>query len=74
MLAKTDPTFVEISKNYSAEDLEAIRQAFMRGCGENPLVTNTEPQRHNLAKALLSIYGRDLTQSQLVAAALRKIR
>ena len=70
----TDPTFVEASQNCSPGKLETIRQAFMRACCENPLVTGTEAQRHTLAKALLSIYRRDLTQSQLVAAALRKIR
>lgn len=60
--------------NYSPEDLEAMRQAFMRACGENPLAAETEAQRLSLAKAMVSIYQRHLTQTQLIAAALSKLR
>jgi hypothetical protein len=67
MLVMTDTPFMEASQNYSPEDLEAIRQAFMRACGENPIVSETEAQRQTLAKAFVSTYRRDLTQSQLIA-------
>ena len=59
------------SHKYTAADLDAMRQAFMRACGENPLAAETESQRLGLAKAMLRIYQRSLTQTQLVAAALR---
>jgi hypothetical protein len=50
-------TFAQASEIYGPEDLEAVRQAFMRACDENPLIATTEAQRHSLAKALLSLYG-----------------
>ena len=51
-----------------------MRQAFMRACGENPLMAETEAQRSNLAKAIVNTYQRYLTQSELVAAALSKAK
>ena len=62
------------SHNYSPEDVEAMRQAFMRACGENALACETEAQRLRLAKAMIAIYQRHLTQTQLVAAALRMMK
>jgi len=72
MFATSNPTFLLESHNYSPEDLESMRQVFMRACGENPLMAETEAQRSNLAKAVVNTYQRYLTQSELVAAALSK--
>jgi hypothetical protein len=76
MLAKDTPSFLlpQESHNYSPEDLDSMRQAFMRACGENPLAAETETQRYSLAKAMLSIYQRHLSQTELVAAAIRQVR
>ena len=71
MFQTISPTFLlQESHNYSPEDLEAMRQAFMRACGENPLAAATEAQRSKLAKAVISFYQRQLTQTQLIAAAM----
>ena len=76
MLAANTPSFMlpKASHNYSPEDLDAMRQAFMRACGENPIAAATEAQRYTLAKAMVHIYQRHLSQSELVAAAIRLIR
>jgi hypothetical protein len=69
------PTILtEESHHYAPEDLEAMRQVFMRACGENPQVSQTEEQREVLAKAVLNNYQRHLTQTQMVAAALRSAK
>jgi len=70
MLATHSPTFLLKTQNYSPEDLESMRQAFMRACGENPQMAETEAQRSNLARVFVRTYKRYLTQSELVAAAL----
>jgi|RhiMetdeSRZDD1v2_1073273.scaffolds.fasta_scaffold744349_2 hypothetical protein len=76
MLARNTPSFMFPHEyhNYSPEDLESMRQAFMRACGENPLAAQTEAQRSCLAKAMVNIYQRHLSQSELVAAAIRLVR
>lgn len=76
MLARNTPSFMlpHESHNYCPEDLESMRQAFMRACGENPLAAETEAQRSILAKAMVNIYQRHLSQSELVAAAIRLVR
>jgi hypothetical protein len=51
-----------------------MRQAFMRACGENPLAAETEAQRSILAKAMVNIYQRHLSQTELVAAAISLVR
>jgi hypothetical protein len=76
MLATDTPSFM-LSKgphNYSPEDLESMRQAFMRACGENPLAAATEAQRYTLAKAMVSVYQRHLSQTELIAAAIHLVR
>jgi hypothetical protein len=76
MLATDTPSFLLStgSHNYGPEDLESMRQAFMRVCGENPHAAATEAQRYSLAKAMVSIYQRHLSQTELVAAAIRLVR
>jgi hypothetical protein len=76
MLATDTPSFLlsRKSQNYSPEDLDCMRQAFTRACGENPLAAETETQRYSLAKVMVSIYQRHLSQSELVAAAIRLVR
>ena len=74
MFAASNPTFPLESHSYSPEDLESMREAFMRACGENPLMAETEAQRSNWAKAVVNTYQRYLTQAELVAAALSKAK
>ena len=76
MLATDTPSFLlsEKSRNNSPEDLDCMRQAFIRACGENPLGAETETQRYTLAKAMVSIYQRHLSQTELVAAAIRLVQ
>jgi hypothetical protein len=76
MLATDTPSFLlsTESHNYGPEDLECMRQAFMRACGENPHAAATEAQRSSLAKAMVSIYQRHLSQTELVATAIRLVR
>lgn len=74
MFATSNPTFLLESHNYSPEDLESMRQAFMRACSENPLMAVTEARRSNLAKAVVHAFQRYLTQSELIAAALTKAK
>ena len=76
MLARDTPSFMlsRESHNYSPEDLESMRQAFMRACAENPLAAETDAQRSILAKAMVNIYQRHLSQTELVAAAIRLIQ
>ena len=53
MLATDTPSFLfsQESRNYSPEDLESMRHAFMRACGENPLAAETETQRYTSGKS-----------------------
>ena len=76
MLATITPSFLlpQESHNYSPEDLDSMREAFLRACGENPLAAESEAQRYTLAKAMVSIYQRHLNQNELVAAAIRLVR
>lgn len=62
------------SHNYSPEDLECMHKAFMRACSENPQMAATEGQRSRLAKAMVEIYQRHLSQPELIAAALSKVK
>ena len=76
MLASETPSFLlsRESHNYSPEDLDCMRQAFNCACSENPLAAETEAQRYSLAKAMVSIYQRHLSQAELVAAAIRLVQ
>ena len=76
MLATDTPSFLlsRESRNYSPEDLDSMCQAFTRACGENLFAAETEAQRYRLAKAMVSIYQRHLSQTELVAAAIRLVR
>jgi hypothetical protein len=76
MLATNTPSFMfpQESHNYSPEDLDCMREAFMRACGENPLAAETEAQRSILAKAMVNIYQRHLSQTELVSAAISLVR
>jgi hypothetical protein len=74
MLASSNLAFLLKSQNYSPEDLESMRQVFIRACGENPQMAETELQQSTLAKAVVNTYQRYLTQSELVAAALSKAK
>ena len=62
-----------ITDKYMPEELEAMRQAFIYACHDNPDLSTTEAQRYDLADALVSVYEKHLTQVELVAAAVRKI-
>jgi hypothetical protein len=59
---------------FKSEDLETMRQAFICACHDNPDVSATEPERYDLADAMVSVYHKYLTQRQLVAAAVRKVK
>lgn len=60
--------------DYHPEELETMRQAFIRACRENPDLAATDAQRYDLADALVSIYQKELTISELVVAAVRKVK
>ena len=60
--------------DFDPEELECMRQAFVRACRENPNLAATETQRYVLADALVSVYQKHLTQSELVVAAVAKVR
>jgi hypothetical protein len=60
--------------DYQPDELEAMRQAFIRACRENPDVAATDSQRYDLADALVSVYRKDLTQSELVVSAVSKVK
>jgi hypothetical protein len=72
MLAKKDPTFlVPPESNYfHPEDLASMRQAFNTACRERPLAASTKAQRLTLAKAIVATYKSNLSETELVAAAL----
>ena len=76
MLATNTPSFMfpHESHSYSPDDLDSMREAFMRACGENPGAAATEAQRSILAKAMVNIYQRHLSQEELVAAAINLVR
>jgi uncharacterized membrane protein len=58
------------SYNYSPEELESMRQAFRRACDENPSITTTAEQRYGLAQAIVNRFQRNLSETELIAAAL----
>ena len=58
------------SYNYSPEELESMRHAFRRACDENPSITTAE-QRYSLAKAIVNRFVRNLSETELIAVALR---
>jgi hypothetical protein len=70
MLATDNPTFLLKAHHFSPEDVETIRHAFQRACGENPLIAATAAQRSDLAKAIVDIYQPYLPEIDLIAAAL----
>jgi hypothetical protein len=59
---------------YRPEDLEAMRQAFICACHDNPDLSATEAQRYDLADAMVSVYQKHFTQLELVTAAVRKMK
>lgn len=59
---------------FMPEDLEAMRQAFICACHDNPDLSATEAQRYDLADAMVSVYQKHLTQVELVAATVRKMK
>ena len=60
------------SYNYGPEDLESMRHAFRRACDENPTVAHSEAQRYSLAKAIVNRYRQGISETELIAIALRK--
>ena len=60
------------SFNYGPEDLESMRHAFRRACDENPAVAHSEAQRYSLAKAIVNRFQRGISETELIAIALRK--
>ena len=60
--------------DYQPDELETMRQAFIRACSENPELAATHDQRYDLAEALVSVYQKGLTQSELVVGAIRKVK
>lgn len=65
---------VPTTADYPPEELESMRQAFIRACRENPDLSATDAQRHVLADALVSIYKKDLSESELIGAAVGKVK
>jgi hypothetical protein len=61
------------SPSYGPEDLECMRHAYRRACEENPLATKTEAQCYSLAKAIVKRYQHGISETELIAAALRKM-
>ena len=59
---------------YRPEYLEAMRQAFICACRDNPDLSATEAQRYDLADAMVSVYQKNFTQLELVAATIRKLK
>jgi hypothetical protein len=71
MLTASTSVFPE-SYNYSPDDLESMRHAFRRACDENPVVAKSEAQRYSLAKAIVNRFQRGISETELIALALRK--
>jgi hypothetical protein len=59
---------------FRPEDLEAMRQAFICACHDNPDLSATEAQRYDLADAMVSVYQKHFTQLELVAATVCKLK
>lgn len=62
------------TNEYRPEDLETMRQAFICACHDNPSLSATEAERYDLADAVVNVYQKHLTQRELVAAAVRKVK
>lgn len=60
------------SFNYNDDDLEVMRHAFRRACDENPNSIKTDTQYYTLAKAIVNRYQHDISETELIAIALRK--
>ncbi|HUQ35027.1 MAG TPA: hypothetical protein VM144_01485 [Aestuariivirga sp.] len=58
--------------NYSPDDLESMRHAYRRACDENPTVAQSEAERYSLAKAIVNRFRRGISETELIALALRK--
>ena len=58
------------SRKYDPEDLKKMQQAFVRLCSEHPQMAETPEQRALLAKSLIGTYQHQLSQTELVNAAL----
>jgi hypothetical protein len=69
----TDQYKPPTTDQYKPEDLEAMRQAFICACHDNPDFSATEAQRYDLADAIVSVYQKNFTQLELVAATIRKL-
>jgi hypothetical protein len=50
-----------------------MRHAFRRACDENPVVAKSEAQRYTLAKAIVNRFQRGMSETELIALALRKV-
>jgi hypothetical protein len=71
---KLEDEFPPTTDKFMPEDLEAMRQAFICACHDNPNLSATEAQRYDLADAMVSVYQKYFTQVKLVAAAVRKMK
>ena len=60
------------SFNYNDDDLEVMRHAFRRACDENPNSIKTDAQCYTLAKAIVNRYHHGMSETELIAIALRK--
>ena len=60
------------SFDYNDDDLEVMRHAFRRACDENPSSITTESQFYTLAKAIVNRYQHGMSETELIAIALRK--
>ena len=72
MLTASTSILPQDSFDYSSDDLEFMRHAFRRACDENPLSTKTEAQCYSLAKAIVNRYQHGISETELIAFALRK--
>ena len=75
MLTTANPSFLfpVASRNYNPEDLQFMRRTFRRACDEYPEETETQEQRHMLAKAIFSRYMRGLSERDLLTVAFRTL-
>ena len=62
------------TNEYMPDDLEAMRQAFICACHDNPDLSSTEPQRYDLADAMVSVYQKHFSQRELITEAVRKMK
>src|SRR3982751_3900920 len=50
------------TNEYKPDDLEAMRQAFICACSDNPDLSATETQRYDLADAMVRVYQKHFSQ------------